>query len=132
MQDPQAEYTLLRSCLSLPKLMFTLRTTYSLDHIDTWCLFDNTIRDSMSTILGTPLSDTQWNQAQLPVSMGGLGLRAAVDHAPAAYSCSLIASQDLKESILNLPADECPLSLSDDLLHHLSELTGEELSLIHI
>ena len=132
MQDAQAEYTLLRSCLSLPKLMFTLRTTYSLNHFDSWSLFDTNIRESMNRILGTPLNDVQWKQAQLPVSLGGLGLRSAVDHAPAAYSCSVIASQDLKEVILNKSAEECPLDLSDDLLHHLSQLTGEEMSLISL
>ena len=33
MQDAHSEYVLLRSWLSLPKLMFTLRTTFSMDHL---------------------------------------------------------------------------------------------------
>ena len=48
-----------------------------------------------------------------------------MDHAPAAYSTSLISSQDLKESILNLTAEECPLSIPSTLLDHLSDRMGE-------
>ena len=132
LQDPQVEYTLLRSCLSLPKLMFNLRTTYSLDHMDLWISFDEIMRECLGRILGTPLLDQQWQQAQLPVSLGGLGLRAAVDHAPAAYVCSLVASQDLKESILDMSSEECPLFIPEDLLKHLSESLGEDISLISV
>ena len=41
MQDAQAEYVLLRSCLSIPKIMFTLRTTDPFHHQDLWERFDN-------------------------------------------------------------------------------------------
>ena len=64
--------------------------------------------------------------------MGGLGLRAAVDHAPAAHVCSLVASQDLKESILGMSSEECPLFIPQDLLTHLSESLGEDISLISV
>ena len=97
-----------------------------MDHLVLWETFDTITRESMSRILGTPLNQTQWRQSQLPVSMGGLGLRAAFDHAPAAYTTSLISSQDLKESILNLAAGECPLSIPSTLLDHLSDRMGED------
>ena len=90
------------------------------------------MRECLGRILGTPLLDQQWQQAQLPVSLGGLGLRAAVDHAPAAYVCSLVASQDLKESILDMSSEECPLFIPEDLLKHLSESLGEDISLISV
>ena len=51
--------------------------------MDLWISFDELMRECLGRILGTPLLDQQWQQAQLPVSLGGLGLRAAVDHAPA-------------------------------------------------
>ena len=40
------------------------------------------------------------NESKLPVSMGGLGLRAAEDHAPAAYTSSYLSSQPLVNEIL--------------------------------
>ena len=117
MEDAQSEYVLLRSCLSIPKIMFTLRTTDPLHHQDLWQNFDNLTRDSLSKILGVPVNNCQWSQAQLPVSKGGLGLRAAVDHAPAAYITSLLSSQDLKESILGKSGDQCPPAISTPLLN---------------
>ena len=52
-----------------------------------------------------------------------------MDHAPAAHVCSLVASQDLKESILGMSSEECPLFIPQDLLTHLSESLGEDISL---
>ena len=128
MKDAQSEYVLLRSCLSIPKIMFTLRTTDPLHHQDLWQNFDNITRDSLSRILGVPVNNWQWSQAQLPVSTGGLGLRAAEDHAAAAYISSLLSSQDLKESILGKTEDQCPPTISSPLLNILVAKMGEEAS----
>jgi hypothetical protein len=89
MQDAHTEYVLLRSCLSIPKVMFSLRTTDPTHHQILWQRFDSIIRESLIRLIGVPVNDTQWLQAQLPVSNGGLILRAAWDHAPAAYSTSV-------------------------------------------
>ena len=122
-QDAQTEFVLLRSCLSIPKVMFTLRTTDPSHHQDLWYRFDNMTRESMSRILGSPLNDLQWTQATLPVSKGGLGLRASSDHAPAAYIISLLSSQDLMERILG---QECPPTVSISLLDSLTHRTGSD------
>ena len=108
------------------KMMFTLRTTGPMDHLTLWESFDIITRESMSRILGTPLNENQWKQSQLPVSKGGLGLRSASDHAPAAYTTSLISSQDLKESSLNLTSEECPLTIPTTLLDYLSDKMGQD------
>ena len=65
-------------------------------------------------------------QAQLPVSLGGIGLKGAEDHATAAFAASLLSSQELKEKLLNLPEDDCPTHLSAALLAQLSIKQGEE------
>jgi hypothetical protein len=52
-------------------------------------MFDGIIRDSLGIILGKPLTDRQWTQASLPVSLGGLGIRSAVAHATAAFLSSV-------------------------------------------
>ena len=70
-QDPQTEYALLRSCLSLPKLMFTLRTTNPTHHIDLWQEYDSITRESLCRSLGSSITEDQWKQATLPVSAGG-------------------------------------------------------------
>ena len=100
-KDPHSEFVLLRSCFSLPKLVFLLRTidpSILGDLLDT---FDEMIRDSLNHILGSSLNDFQWNQAQLPVSMGGMGLRGARSHAPGAFSASVLSSDPLRACMVS-------------------------------
>ena len=44
--------------------------------------------------------DSAWEQATLPVGLGGLGIRSAVDVAPSAYLSSAHSSAQLVEAIL--------------------------------
>ena len=126
MEDPQVEFVILRSCLSMPKIMFTLRTTDPTNHLDLWNMYDGITRESLCRILGSPISDIQWTQSTLPVSQGGLGLRAAVDHASAAYISSILAAHDLKEQILGLVGEDIPPVIAPQLLESLESKTGSE------
>ena len=72
-KDPQSEFVLLRSCFSLPKMMYLLRTINPSQHQALLATFDTVIRDSITQILGVGVNDQQWSQVQLPVTMGGLG-----------------------------------------------------------
>ena len=100
-KDPHSEFVLLRSCFSLPKIVFLMRSTDPTQHQDLWATFDDMIRDTLNQILGSSINDKQWGQAQLPVAMGGLGLRGAVDHSAGAYVSSVNASESLKEGLLS-------------------------------
>ena len=51
--------------------------------------FDRHIRDALCNIIGVGFGDLPWKQAQLPVSMGGMSLRGASDHALAAFISSV-------------------------------------------
>ena len=53
--------------------------------------------------MGGPLSDWSWLKASLPSSHGGLNLRSASLHAPAAFLASSTASKHLVERILGHP-----------------------------
>ena len=99
-KDPHLEYVLLRSCFSLPKIVFLLRSTEPSNHQELWSDFDDLIRDSLNQILGSGITNLQWAQAQLPVSMGGLGFRSAVEHSAGAYVSSVVASEDLRDGLL--------------------------------
>ena len=46
------------------------------------------------------LGDKQWNQATLPVHMGGLGVRSACMLAPSAFLASAAAKLPLQYAIL--------------------------------
>ena len=80
---------------------------------------------SISRILGAPVGERAWQQAQLPVAMGGMGLRGAEDHAPAAYAASVLASQPLSRALLGGRDGAGPV-LSPRLLTAMSAAQGEE------
>ena len=125
-EDSQIEYALLRSCLSSPKFTFTLRTSNPSHHLNLWQDYDRITRGTLCHILGSTISDQQWWQATLPVSAGGLGIRAAEDHCQAAYITSLLGAQDLKQTILGRSAEECPPLVTANMLQGLAAKTGQE------
>ena len=130
LQDPHTEFALLRSCLALPKLMFSLRTVSTTEHQDILKEFDQVTREGLTRILGTPIPDQQWNQAKLPVAMGGLGLRAAEDHAAAAFSTSFLSSRPLLRRMLNCSEDDDPVSLPPSVLDTLTANLMEEQQIV--
>ena len=69
--DPQMEFCLLRSFFSLPKCNYAARTT----HPPTQCATLTPLCGKHWVVLSDILLMTcmQWNQAALPVSMGGMG-----------------------------------------------------------
>lgn len=106
--------------------MFTLRTVNTLLHPLFLAKFDNLTREALTRILGSPIPPLQWNQSKLPISMGGLGLRAAQDHAPAAFASSFISSQGLVGQMLDTPEDSEPPSLPEPVLPTLTLKLGED------
>ena len=125
-EDPHTEFVLLRSCLALPKLMFSLRTVDTSAHQEPLIEYDRVTREALTRIMGSPLQDQQWSQATLPTSMGGLGLRSAVEHAPGAYAASYTSSQPLLKALLAIPEETPCLPLPQTTLDRFSELLGEE------
>ena len=125
-EDPHCEFVLLRSCLALPKVMFLLRALDTTPCADLLEEFDSITREALSNILGPPVSDLQWEQAKLPVSMGGAGLRAALDHAPVAYASSYLAAQPLVRNLLGRREEDAPAALPQPLLDCITARQGEE------
>ena len=80
--------------------MYLLRTIDPTHHLSLWSKFDDLIRDTLTHILGSAVDEQGWAQAQLPVSMGGLGLRSADDHSAGVYISSVNASENLKAGLL--------------------------------
>ena len=125
LQDAHTEFVLLRSCLSMPKVMYILRTTDPTTHQDIWKEFDNLTREALTKILGPSVNNIQWAQALLPVSMTGLGLRSAEDHGPAAYATSRLSSHSLLLEILQRTEEDNPVNLPLALLTLLSAKLDE-------
>ena len=95
------ETSLLRSCPSFPKVSFILRTC-PISHIcHAATYFDSAIRKALETTIGGPVSDWLWFKASLPSSLGGINLRSAFPHAPAAFLASSAQSLPIVERVLH-------------------------------
>ena len=85
--------------------------------------FDKAIRETLVSILGGPLSDWSWLKACLPSSQGGLNLRSASLHAPAAFLASCSATAPLVERMLghsvgpSLHTDSAVMALATAAAH---------------
>ena len=106
---------LLRYSFAIPKLSYLLRTAPC---FLSPCLrsYDELLCSIVSRVCNVNVSigDTAWLQASLPVNLGGLGFRSAVQLAPSAFSASAAASVDLMSMILPgpLPATACDVDLA--------------------
>ena len=94
LEDPQVELALLRSCFGIAKFGFILRTCDPATNGDVFASFDNAQCRALSNLTGSSIStsDPRWILASLPVSLGGVGLRSAALHAPAAFVFPQICS----------------------------------------
>ena len=92
---------ILRNSLSVPKLLYTLRTAKCSGR-PALRQFDEILRDGLSAILNISLTDDQWIQASLPVRSGGMGIRSATMLAPSAFLASAAGTSDLQDSIISM------------------------------
>ena len=81
-------WDLLRTCASFCKFVYVARTTSPHLVRDALLLCDLDIRECFASLAVVQLPDTAWRQAQLALSMGGLGLRSTARHCTAAYISS--------------------------------------------
>ena len=104
LQDSQMEATLLRSCLSLPKVSHLLRTCPPPTIMTALERLDDIMREAVSDLAGCPISDWSWLKVSLPSSLGGLNIQKAILHSPAAFVGSFFQSQSIVCEILGCPA----------------------------
>ena len=100
LNDAQTEFTLLRSCFSLPKLTYCLRTCDPGHLLPCYKTFDKIQAKSFSQLFGRPLDTNAMIQAFLPVKHGGVGLRSAGQHSSAAFIASNLQSRPILDKIL--------------------------------
>ena len=114
LEDPQVELQLLRQCLSCCKVVHMLRTVppHMLHNL---ALFDDQLRNSLSGVVRTSFSDLTWQQATLPLRMGGLGIRQASDMKYAAYLGSCSANKELICRLLGLNFDNDFLLVGEEM-----------------
>ena len=90
LEDCQIAICLLRSCLGCCKVNHLLRTLPLGSHDPFCCSISQGLRETLQACIGTPVLDSHWNQARLPIKLGGLGLSDPVLVAPLAFLSSII------------------------------------------
>eukprot|EP00731_Ephydatia_muelleri_P011794 Em0006g688a len=100
--DPQVALMLLRTCSGFCKLSHLARATPPSLSVKALELFDQDVRSCLSQSTLVDLTDVSWNQAQLILSRGGLGMRSLMLHAPAAYIASVCSSGYGLQSLTHL------------------------------
>jgi len=92
-------FFLLKNCFSLPKLQYILRCAPCYES-QILLQYDETIKESLQSILNVTLSEQAWLQATLPIKRGGLGVRLASQVALPAFLASCVSSSDLVQQLL--------------------------------
>ena len=77
-------------------------------------LYDNTIRESLQSILNITLTEIAWRQATLPVRNGGIGIRLATQVALPAFLSSVASSSTLVLTLLPHSL-HCSAGINDQL-----------------
>ncbi|ETO06462.1 hypothetical protein RFI_30930 [Reticulomyxa filosa] len=99
LQHYQSSLLLLRHSLNISKANYFLRASFA-DPRHRWAFkFDNKIRSCMETIIGRPLTDSNWQQCQLPLKYGGFGLRTIGNYASASFIASVTAATPIISTI---------------------------------
>ena len=118
---------LLRNSFAIPKFQYLLRTAPCFKS-EMLIEYDNTLHLILSEVTNTAVAsdDRAWTQASLPVKLGGLGVRSAVELAPSAFLASMNMNAALVEAILptTLCSSTSPLmedALSNWLVGHDSQ-----------
>ena len=124
---------ILRHSLSAPKLNYILRAAPCAGH-SALNAFDNSLKNAISCIINVDLSPSQWLQASLPVSLGGLGVRSVSMLAPSAFLASAAETKELQDIILSADSDSLdPEFLRiEDIWYTLSNASRSEISVSNL
>ena len=90
---------LLKNSLSMPRLLYTLRTSDCHDH-SLMTRFDTILREVSCLILNVDFDDTQWLQTTLSVRNGGIGFRTASTLATSDFLAFAAFTEALQKAIL--------------------------------
>ena len=90
--DPHVAFSLLRQCAGFCKLAHLARGTPPSHAMSALEAFDYDMRTAFTRCTAVDTSNQAWQQAELSLGRGGLGMRSLSRHSPAAYITSLSSS----------------------------------------
>ncbi len=99
LENAQVALHLLRQCASFCRLSYSARVVPPSAHTAALQAMDDSVRACLEQLLGCAPGDASWQQAQLKLNNGGLGLRSAQKHATAAYVAPRAANTELCQKL---------------------------------
>jgi len=93
-------YFLLKNSLAIPRLVYFLRCCPTWKHMDLLEEFDQILKLTMEKVANNSFNDDAWKQISLPVRLGGLGVRHAVNLAFSSFLASVYSVEDLVNRVL--------------------------------
>ena len=91
--EPHQAFFILKNCVSIPKLIYLLRSAPCFKCTEELAVFDTAIKTNMEKICNGSFGEENRSQASLPIRHAGLGLRSAAD---LSLSCFLSSSHACK------------------------------------
>ena len=114
LEDSMTSYILLRSCLGMTKVNYHLRTVNTVKHSSSLVKIDEINREAINNLVGTVLSPTSYQQAVLPVSLSGLGIRRCQDHSNCAFIASILSSTKMILELIGSEVGDAPADAPND------------------
>lgn len=111
LQDTQCELLLLRNCIGVSKLYFTLRTTNPMTIQTATSLYDQHLVQYLRQLVvgdGAGFCPVQQRLATLPIKYGGFGIYTMSDTGKYCYLASYAQTQHLQHNILKLASPSVP------------------------
>ena len=94
-------FTIIRYCCFGPKFTYSLRSSHLWKHPQLLEKVDKIIRNTLTSILNVALDDRAWQQATLPIRLGGLGVRKISSISLPAFLSSVYGTGKLTRNILS-------------------------------
>ena len=98
--EPHQAFFILKNCLSIPKLIYLLRSAPCFKCKKELEVLDTAIKTNMEKICNVSLGEENWSQASPPIRHAGLGLRSAADLSLPCFLSSSHACKGLVNCLL--------------------------------
>ena len=136
LDHPQSELLLLRSCLGMPKMNYSLCTVDPASISDEIKKLDSVVDNALNHIVGVPLDYRARQLAHLPLSLGGLGIPIPSKVANIAFVSSYASSWFLQSNLTpcaayqsaleHLPIDSRPTLCNKNSLTFIPQPTSSK------
>ena len=121
--EPHQAFFILKNCLSIPKLIYLLRSAPCFKCKEQLEVFDTAIKTNMEKICNVSFGEENWSQASLSIRHAGLGLRSVADLSlpcflSSSHACKGLVNRLLPSLNLETPFEDVNDATDDWSKHH--------------